>query len=452
MTNRLSDAFKGLSVEGSRNSFAGRPPPSPAPAGPKRSSGLDQDQIVAMFPEAAAAIETQKSDFRQRTGTEPKSNRSSAAIGDRSSLAAPSINAPDDSRKSFVQQPPTPWGQRNTDNQTTNARPKSSQGQQPMGQFANPPPSAGPRTGRITGDSNIQSTTLNAPEQNQNQTGLPMMSPLTAGGNWGSMMNTPMVPNFSNQDSANQASMVANATAMKLASLSTIQNRVELDDPRKFRRARSSDGQRNQPTSPGLPGTQFGNNVVMTNDMGQVLSPQQAMALQAQQLAAMNASRQRSRPNSPGMAMASQGLANMNLAGTSTNGFLTAYNGNQAGMLNGGLNAFGNFGANEGYISDGNEVARGRSPRGKRGTSRPPEDPTNVELLKDIPAWLRSLRLHKYTDNLKEMKWQDIVQLDEAGLEKQGVAAQGARRKMLKVCCVKSRVTSVTMLNQHKGI
>jgi hypothetical protein len=52
--------------------------------------------------------------------------------------------------------------------------------------------------------------------------------------------------------------------------------------------------------------------------------------------------------------------------------------------------------------------------------------------LNDVGAWLRSLRLHKYSPNFEGMKWQDMVSLDEAALEAKGVAALGARRKMLK--------------------
>jgi hypothetical protein len=89
---------------------------------------------------------------------------------------------------------------------------------------------------------------------------------------------------------------------------------------------------------------------------------------------------------------------------------------------------------NEGYLSDASEITRGRSPRGRRGSSKPPEDPTDIALLKDIPNWLRTLRLHKYTDNLKDMHWQDLVALDDQGLENKGVNALGARRKLLKVC------------------
>jgi len=65
------------------------------------------------------------------------------------------------------------------------------------------------------------------------------------------------------------------------------------------------------------------------------------------------------------------------------------------------------------------------------GTPKGEED-VDPQLLNDVPAWLRSLRLHKYTPNFEHMKWQDMVMLDEAQLEAKGVAALGARRKMLK--------------------
>jgi hypothetical protein len=90
-------------------------------------------------------------------------------------------------------------------------------------------------------------------------------------------------------------------------------------------------------------------------------------------------------------------------------------------------------GSHEGYLSDHSEIARGRSPRGRRGSSKPPEDPTDPSLLGDIPSWLRTLRLHKYTDNLKDLKWDELVKLDDKGLEARGVGALGARNKMLKV-------------------
>ncbi|KAI9313846.1 hypothetical protein BX666DRAFT_1830646, partial [Dichotomocladium elegans] len=51
----------------------------------------------------------------------------------------------------------------------------------------------------------------------------------------------------------------------------------------------------------------------------------------------------------------------------------------------------------------------------------------------DIPAWLRSLRLHKYNSNFEDTKWQDMIKMDDDALSAKGVAALGARRKMLKI-------------------
>ena len=60
-------------------------------------------------------------------------------------------------------------------------------------------------------------------------------------------------------------------------------------------------------------------------------------------------------------------------------------------------------------------------------------DPIDFKLLNDISAWFRSMRLHKYTSLFEKMKWQDIIKLTDEQLSDKGVAALGARRKMLKV-------------------
>ena len=446
MSQRMSDAMSKLSVEGSRNSLGlGRPPPSPSA---KRNSGLDASTINSMFPDAAAAIAKQKAEFTQQTGTAPTSNRNSAAIGERTSYHAPSLSTSENTKKENHQPPPpSPWTSRAADNQNANVRPKSSSGHQPMGQFTQPPPSAGLRSARqaqLGNDGNLQSATLNAGDPPNS--GVPGLSPYSASGNWASMVNTPMVSNFGQPQqqqqgipqNASQADMVANATAMKLAALSTVNNRIQLDDVRKYRRARSTEGQvggnPQQLSSPGMAGT----GLLMTNELGQILTPQQAAALQAQQLAAMQG--RRSRPNSPGIAISgAPGVAGMNFASPQNNGFLSAYDGshgmlsNQLAGLSMNQYGMGMGGSHEGYLSDHSEMNRGRSPRGRRGSSKPPEDPTDSGLLQDIPNWLRSLRLHKYTDNLKDLQWTELVELDDAGLEKRGVNALGARRKMLKV-------------------
>lgn len=442
MSSRMNDAMNKLNVEGSRGSFGfgSKPPPSP---GAKRMSGLDPNTIKSMFPDAANAIEDQKAEFQKTTGNAPKSNRSSA-VGDRSSQYMPTISGPeDDGKKNGSNIPAGPWRSTSSsqaENHPPIGRPKSSssQGQPPMGQFgvSQPPPSAGLRSSRafpLSSDSNIQSQTANIGDGANS--GMPILSPYAPGASWASMTNTPMVSNFNTQQSANQADMVANATAMKLAALSTVNNRIQLDDVRKYRRARSQEGQggQQQPLSPGVP-----SNILMTNELGQILTPQQAAALQQQQIAALQG--RRSRPSSPGIAITGPHggqPTGMNMQIPQSNGYLAAFDGGMAGLNNGmaGMN-LGNFGMghmNEGYLSDASEINRGRSPRGRRGSSKPPEDPTDPALLKDIPNWLRTLRLHKYTDNLKDMRWQNLVQLDDDGLEARGVAAKGARTKLLKV-------------------
>lgn len=422
MSNRLSDAMSKLNVDSARNSLA-RPS-----AGPnvKRQSGLDSSTINAMFPDAAAAIATEKAKFTQRTGNPPTSARNSL-VDNRNPLVTPTIAAPKDDPNG--QNPTSPWGPNDP------SGPKSSSGQPPMGQFVQPPPSTGalrsPRP-QITGSTNIQATTLTTGDQQLTE--LPLLSPYGASGNWASMVNTPMVPTFNQTQGNNNADMVANATAMKLAALSTVNNRFALDDVRKYRRARSNEapGQAQNTLSPGgpaIPGT------IMVSEHGVTLSREQVMALQQPQTLSFAA--HRSRPNSPGIAVQNYGPA---LAFTSpqNNGFLSAYDGAGPLMNNGlapmNLAQFGlGGGHHEGYHSDHSDMVRGRSPRGRRGTSKPPEDPTDPTLLQDIPSWLRSLRLHKYTDNLKDMKWTELIELDDKQLEERGVNALGARRKMLKV-------------------
>ena len=427
MSSRLSDAMSKLNVESSRHSV-GRPPVSPA--GNKRNSGLDQSTIHAMFPDAAAAIAQQKEAYAQQTGNAPPSNRNSTV--DRSSLVAPTISAPRESKTDSMN-----WRQPQSQNPPSlDTRPKSSSGQQsqqqPMGQFSQPPLSAGlrsPRPPQGHQPSNIQQTTLTAPDQHE----MPLLSPYNAG-SWASMTNTPMMANFSTQP-GNQSDMIANATAMKLAALSTVNNRIALDDVKKYRRARSNEPQ--PPLSAGLQASNIpGINTIMVNDQGQVLNPQQVAALQAHQIAA--AQGRRSRPNSPGLPNQTSPLP-PGFSSPQHNGYLAAFDGSNA-MMNPGMAGLvappmGQFGvAGDGYLSDHSDMARGRSPRGRRGSSKPPEDPTDPGLLEDIPTWLRSLRLHKYTDNLKDLKWQELVELDDKGLENRGVNALGARNKMLKVC------------------
>lgn len=66
------------------------------------------------------------------------------------------------------------------------------------------------------------------------------------------------------------------------------------------------------------------------------------------------------------------------------------------------------------------------------GNTSMPNEIASMELLNNIPAWLKLLRLHKYTDSLKDIYWKDLVELSDEQLEEKGVKALGARRKLLK--------------------
>jgi hypothetical protein len=190
MSNRLSDAMNKLGADGARNSLT-RPPATPSA---KRHSGLDPSTINAMFPDAAAAIATEKAKFTQQTGNPPSSNRNSAAYDSRASLLAPTISGPADAIDNNGAPPSSPWGSRSNDQAT---RPKSSSGQAPMGQFMQANPAGGLRSpgAQMGGNSNLQSTTINTPD-NQN-VDLPMLSPYAGNGSWASMVcPSSLSPNF----------------------------------------------------------------------------------------------------------------------------------------------------------------------------------------------------------------------------------------------------------------
>lgn len=60
------------------------------------------------------------------------------------------------------------------------------------------------------------------------------------------------------------------------------------------------------------------------------------------------------------------------------------------------------------------------------------QDIASQELLQNIPQWLKTLRLHKYTDNLKSLSWEEMIELDDDQLQDLGVTTVGARNKLLK--------------------
>lgn len=71
----------------------------------------------------------------------------------------------------------------------------------------------------------------------------------------------------------------------------------------------------------------------------------------------------------------------------------------------------------------------GASPTSK---SPMPKDISSLELLNNIPQWLKILRLHKYTDILSSLDWKVMINLTDEELDEMGISTLGARRKLLK--------------------
>jgi len=75
---------------------------------------------------------------------------------------------------------------------------------------------------------------------------------------------------------------------------------------------------------------------------------------------------------------------------------------------------------------------RSATPLASAGATPKDSEDIDPELLKDVPAWLKSLRLHKYTSCFDGMTWEQMVELDEPALEAKGIVALGARRRLTK--------------------
>lgn len=285
------------------------------------------------------------------------------------------------------------------------------------------------------------------------------LSPM-AGDSWASMVNTPLIPMFS-KDTRNPPQNL-DAAATRVGGDWTGSHVPLMDDPKKFRRvSKTSDNSQN--------------GIVYDND-GNPINQNQQQQQQAQRRnlnggfsgqagwggaqgarspALSNVSSNRYGSDDGGMGINGLGMAGFNMGmvspglGMGLNPILLAQMGvspeaqllaaqmaasgfGQQNWMN-GMNMPGN-GSNNGRrgLGSNRSLAGGRTISNNGRSDRKDEDDVDPQLLNDIPAWLRSLRLHKYTPNFEGMRWQDMVIMDEAALEAKGVAALGARRKMLK--------------------
>ena len=421
---------------------------------------------------------------------------------------APSPNPPRDSNKLS---PPLP----------SSARPKSTDFSGVANSFRSP------RVGQVQGDGQSLEDQLS-----------PMVS-----GNWASMVNTPVVPMFGNPSASMNGRGASNdldAAALKLSSWdlsNNSNNRVVLDDARKFRRV-SNTNTKPEPSA---------DNSMVYGDDGEPISNASAHSQAQSQLArnsntsfaanlrngagagsapgpgsvngggslrgepnnsnnnawanqrspALSSTRFGGAASNDGSDLASAALANahaqaqaqqaimaqmgMNMPGFNMfNPSLSPLLGAGGGMMSpGGMEGLAiqqqlfaaQLAAASGYNpaaaygmpglqaaaalqqqqqqmaqqqqQRGNSRAGGRSPgnmnkaassngRDLGSAKEKGEEEVDVSLLGDVPAWLRSLRLHKYTPNFEGVTWKEIVVMSEADLEAKGVAALGARRKLLK--------------------
>ncbi|KAK9322929.1 hypothetical protein V1517DRAFT_338297 [Lipomyces orientalis] len=371
------------------------------------------------------------------------------------------------------------------------------------------PPSVDLDLPSSSGSSNSSSEAAPAPASTKFQFSASSSSPSSVPASWASMRNTPVSKSASGSTSAPasasvdaqttlaNAEIIANATAMKLAALSTVNNRILLDsDVRKFRR-KNLLGQ----AAP-LSSSPFGG--MMYNEAGQVvpvpaqmtpnyrppsvqqqafMTPSPATSSspfvsgsrgrkwQPQQPAQVPSSLFSSpasfqlqphtpaKPQSPSFQFPSLSLG----LGIGSSPFSDWYN-MSSSPLSAAVASSPMPTAQSASTQQSKSFQRGRPspspspstasttsssssskstsknsfmPTSRADVTSPARDsssqlPDNA-LLNDIPAWLRSLRLHKYTDNLKDLKWEDLVHLSEDQLVDRGVSALGARRKMLKI-------------------
>lgn len=430
MQRQLSSAMSQLSFDNTPKRMSN----TPVSPSPRNSRHLDASTIQAMFPDAAAALAHQR--------TLLNSNRNSM-----NGLPAPTASVAAAPRSPGLQAAKDAWPTSSTETPIAAAkiRPRSADIAWQAGNAATATPTAALKSP----PAQVQHTP-HITEDLTSPFGIP------GGASWASMVNTPVVPMFQNPHTMSQrGDEMANAAAMKLAAWNANKSSVSggiinLDsDVRKFRRGRAA-----QPANQGDPlSTSLGGrdtsptNILMYDEHGQLLqfSPHQLAAMSRTVQSPLTAQQPRSRPTSPyppGFAQfQTLGIQSPVGLGVGQQTYLQPYDGSSP------ILSSADFA--QGYLSDHTSDRRGNSspsfPRGKyaqnnigqkrsTSTGKHVEDPVDPSLLNDIPGWLRSLRLHKYTENLADVKGGvlALALLTDEDLEKRGVSAVGARRKLLK--------------------
>lgn len=364
----------------------------------------------------------------------------------------------------------------------------------PVAEQSPPSPSLGatnairPKSTDFTGVANQFKNRTVAAAADAEAVGQDLLSPM-GGGNWASMVNTPLVPMFSEkQPNLEGASgKLSTWSANKSATSGSANGRIALADAKSFRR--TSKGSAQSPENAGVYGDD--GNLLVPGGSPSARSPagnkptsgstpgfnqmwpnmQRSPGLSSASSARFGGNDDQLSGGMPfGMGMAGSplgmsplmggmggmsGMGGMGVGGFNMNmmnlgmgmdpiqaQYLAAQIaagqfGAQfaAGMQGQGANMMGRGGRGAARMGNGGQGgggSSGKSASGRDAGNKDKEEEVDPSLLNDVPGWLRSLRLHKYTPNFEGLTWQDMVKMDEEALEARGVAALGARRKMLK--------------------
>ena len=418
-------------------------------AGNRPNLGLDTNQNGFLSPDTANLPSAGGNDpaatlAQQRARLEARKASNAAHR-----ISAPALSASLDNRT---------WGSGSNQLGQVDERPSSPGAQE----LTIPPPNANasrPKSTDFTGAANaLKSAKL--------EDG---MSPM-AEGSWASMVNTPLMPMFKDTRNAQQS---LDAAAAKLNDwTATGGNGVPLisDPPKRLNRlskgsAQMNDdeshsnssnqgnnqhGQRNPRNASGA-GNGFGGQGGWNGSRSPALSQNSRHNDDNNNMNGLGMAGFGMGMGSPGLGMGMPGMAGF--GGMPLSPFGNMFNMQNLAAMNNmtpeqllalqmtaaaqlgqaGLGGFGMGMHAQSSPSARSGLSSARSP-GKSPSVREKKDEEDVDpkVLEDVPAWLRSLRLHKYTPNFEGMNWKDMVMMDEAALEAKGVAALGARRKMLK--------------------
>ncbi|WVN89158.1 uncharacterized protein L203_104374 [Cryptococcus depauperatus CBS 7841] len=285
----------------------------------------------------------------------------------------------------------------------------------------------------------------------------PMASPFTNNPSWASMVNTPMATNFDKPRLGTPASVADLSQALNMATFQLNNpGYLPLEDVRKYRRSSGLGSGNNSRNISG----QYNDDGEITNN--HTAQPGMPSGLLPNQFSARSPALDQFGLGALGIAADPAALANLglnyNLSGLGVNTALNGLNAqaqaqllamqgisspyspfSQTSALSGGLNLPRNNRSNQGGrkspMMKSHSPAPGQTGGGGAGGGAGVAGPDDVDMrvVEDIASWLRVLRLHKYTSNFEKTNWKDMVVMTDQDLQDNGVSAQGARTKFLKV-------------------